>query len=102
VYVYSREDILRIRDSISCKYEPELFILPDEMQRTHATTTTGARHDTFLRRVRKRGKRAGLLVRFRKRAYRPSLPCMFLSNVRSLDNKKGELFLPDEDTAKLQ
>jgi hypothetical protein len=82
VYAYSRKDILRISDSISCKYVPELLILPDEMQRTHDDMTTGARHDTISRRVRKRGKRAGLLVCFRIRAYHPSLPSLFLSNVR--------------------
>ena len=41
---------------------------------------------------RKRGKRAGALVRFRRRFSRPSLPSIFLSNSRSLCNKLDELF----------
>ena len=41
--------------------------------------------------LRKRGKRAGVLVRFRRRAYRPPLPSILLSNVQSLRNKFDEL-----------
>ncbi len=36
---------------------------------------------------RKRGKRAGVLVRLRRRAFRPPLPTILLANVQSLDNK---------------
>ncbi len=43
------------------------------------------------RRRRKRAKRAGILVRLRRRAFRPPLPTILLSNVRSLDNKLCEL-----------
>ncbi len=39
------------------------------------------------RRRRKRGKRAGVLVRLRRRAFRPPLPTILLANVQSLDNK---------------
>ena len=41
---------------------------------------------------RKRGKRAGALVRFRRRISRPPLPSIFLSNLRSINNKTDELF----------
>ncbi len=38
------------------------------------------------KRSRKRGKRAGVLVRLRRRAFRPPLPTILLANVQSLDN----------------
>ncbi len=44
------------------------------------------------RRRRKRGKRAGVLVRLRRRAFRHPLPTILLVNVQSLDNKLCELW----------
>ncbi len=43
------------------------------------------------KRRRKRGKRAGFLVRLRRHAFRPPLPTILLANVQSLDNKLCEL-----------
>ncbi len=43
------------------------------------------------KRSRKRGKRAGVLVRLRRRAFRPPLPTILLAKVQSLDNKLCEL-----------
>ncbi len=43
------------------------------------------------KRRRKRGKRAGVLVRLRCRPLRPPLPTILLANVQSLDNKLCEL-----------
>ena len=43
------------------------------------------------KRRRKRGKRAGVLVRLRRRPLRPPLPSILLANVQSLDNKLCEL-----------
>ncbi len=43
------------------------------------------------KRSRKRWKRAGVLVRLRRRAFRPPLPTILLANVQSLDNKLCEL-----------
>ncbi len=43
-------------------------------------------------RRRKIGKRAGVLVRLRRRAFRPPLPTILLANVQSLDNKLCELW----------
>ena len=42
---------------------------------------------------RRRGKRAGALVRLRQHGHRTPLPGLFLSNVRSLCNKMDELQL---------
>ncbi len=43
------------------------------------------------KRRRKRGKRAGVLVRLRRRPLRPPLPTILLAKVQSLDNKLCEL-----------
>ena len=50
---------------------------------------------TFVHTVkrRRRGKRAGALVRLRQRGLRTALPGIFLSNVRSLCNKLDKLQL---------
>lgn len=42
---------------------------------------------------RKRGKRAGALVRLRRRGFRTPLPSIHLANVRSLTNKTDEILL---------
>uniref|UniRef100_A0A8K9USR6 Reverse transcriptase domain-containing protein n=1 Tax=Oncorhynchus mykiss TaxID=8022 RepID=A0A8K9USR6_ONCMY len=46
---------------------------------------------TQKKRLRKRGKRGGLLVRLRRRAHRAPLPSILLANVQSLDNKVDEI-----------
>ncbi len=43
------------------------------------------------KRKRKRGKRAGILIRLRRHAFRPPLPTILLANVQSLDNKLCEV-----------
>ncbi len=43
------------------------------------------------KRGRKREKRASILVRLRRHAFRPPLPTILLANVQSLDNKLCEL-----------
>ena len=44
-------------------------------------------------RKQKRGKRAGVLAKLKASASRPSIPLLFLSNVRALDNKMDLLRL---------
>ncbi|XP_038590416.1 uncharacterized protein LOC119914941 [Micropterus salmoides] len=44
-------------------------------------------------RKRRRGKRAGALVKLRQRGFHTALPSIHLANVRSLDNKMDELLL---------
>ena len=96
LHTYSRDDLLRFRD---CVYNFEFPALPIRHLELFNSVTRSSSNDhkqqhssQCCRTVRKRGKRAGLLVRFRCRSNRPPLPAMFLSNVRSLDNKKDELF----------
>ncbi|KAL0152393.1 hypothetical protein M9458_052116 [Cirrhinus mrigala] len=53
---------------------------------------TSTRQTTDSKR-RKRGKRAGALVKFRQRGFRTPLPSIHLANLRSLANKSDELQL---------
>uniref|UniRef100_A0A9J8BEH4 Reverse transcriptase domain-containing protein n=1 Tax=Cyprinus carpio carpio TaxID=630221 RepID=A0A9J8BEH4_CYPCA len=48
---------------------------------------------TRFKRTRRRGKRAGALMRLRKRGFRTPLPSIQLANLRSLPNKTDELLL---------
>ncbi|KAI3374201.1 hypothetical protein L3Q82_006056 [Scortum barcoo] len=61
----------------------QLLRTPD--WRSAARRTEGKRKRCA--RKQKRGKRGGLLARLKANAGRPPIPSLFLSNVRSLDNK---------------
>ena len=90
---YSREDLLHTRDHFHHAAKPE-FSKQTIAMLAEATTATDSNHrhsNGMPVRQRKRGKRAGALVRFRRRFTRPPLPSILLSNVRSLKNKAEEL-----------
>ncbi|XP_042072371.1 uncharacterized protein LOC121813023 [Haplochromis burtoni] len=82
-YSYTREELLNHRTTTPVDLLP-IFVASaaDLLQ-------------TLIRKLRrrKRGKRAGALVRLRRRGLRTALPGIFLSNVRSLRNKTDELAL---------
>ncbi len=65
---YTREALLQLRSSMPCGIKPS-SVLPAE------------------KRPRKRGKRGGVRTRLRKRPFKPPLPLIIMSNVRSLWNK---------------
>ena len=97
---YNRESLLRIRKTSTHHSRdlltPDLTLFP-ELRRTDGQA--GVRPWTVSQ-PRKRGRRAGVLVRLRRRAHRPPLPTILLANVQSLDNKLCELrarisFQPD-------
>ena len=97
VCTYSREDLLHILATTDREYKPSFFFSPDistNIQSELLNSPPGPDHaDSNHRRMkRKRGKRSGVLVRFRQRAHRPPLPAIVLSNVHSLNNKTDELF----------
>ena len=96
VYVYSREDLLNIRASSGCKDGPSLLFDPAKLSGGNSVRGTGKSpplvHAVVGHSPRRRGRRSGALVRFRRRAHRPPLPAIVLSNVRSLNNKTDELF----------
>lgn len=95
VYIYSHKDLLDILATSNCECRPSLRHNIDEFAgcelfTSNRPTETGeAKHR---RSIRKRGRRGGVLVRFRRRAHRPPLPAIILANVRSINNKTDELF----------
>ncbi len=87
ITVYDRDTLLNIGSSVAQRK-------PDFLNAGGLFTDTGnmwVAKARRRRRRRKRGKRAGVLVRLRRRAYRPPLPTILLANVQSLDNKLCEL-----------
>ena len=80
---YSREELLQLRNFVDKNNPPTdngdspwlpVAVLPERR-----------------RRKTKRGSRAGLLVRLRKRENRPPLPSILLANVQPIENKLDEL-----------
>ena len=104
---YDRDALLRIVEHSDNKSIPTFLLSCTEISlcennETHPTCTTdqrGTRRANSNKNNtrptshgrRKRGKRAGVLTRFRTRTQRPPLPAIFLSTVRSLKNKHDEL-----------
>ncbi|KAL7852897.1 hypothetical protein SRHO_G00186820 [Serrasalmus rhombeus] len=79
----TREELLNIRTTIPTDISP-VFLVPAALL-VHFINKKVRR--------RRRGKRAGVLVRLRTRGTRTPLPGIFLSNVRSLSNKMDEIAL---------
>ena len=90
---YERDQLLHIRDTMSCEYAMKLVIQNAfPVDNTPVYTNSNPKTSSTVRRTRKRGKRSGALCRFRSRSLRPALPAIVLANVRSLRNKADELF----------
>ena len=90
---YSREELLNIRSaSTHHQYDQEyVFRDADSVFCLSPRTTEWIPCSDPKKRLRKRGKRGGLLVRLRRRAHRAPLPSILLANVQSLDNKVDEI-----------
>ncbi len=92
ITVYDRDTLLNIGSSVAQR-KPDFEFLnagglfTDTASEPFVCVAKSRRR----RRRRKRGKRAGVLVRLRRRAFRPPLPTILLANVQSLDNKLCEL-----------
>ncbi len=86
ITVYDRHMLLNIGSSVAQR-KPDFEFLNAGALFTSEPFVWAARPK---KRKRKRGKRAGVLVRLRHRAFRP-LPTILLANVQSLDNKLCEL-----------
>ncbi len=92
ITVYDRDTLLNIGSSIAQR-KPDFEFL------NAGGLFTDTASEPFVwvvqsrkrRRCRKRGKRASVLVRLRRRAFRPPLPTILLANVQSLDIKLCEL-----------
>lgn len=87
---YSSEELLHFRGSTP----PDLY--PNLLTRSTDILDILVRGTAFFTGVvrwvnRRRGRRAGSLVRLRRRGTRPPLPGIFLANVNSICNKMDEL-----------
>ena len=87
--IIDRDKLLEIRSTvINVGYKPTF------LNNLDISIPTGHSHsdstDVPKRSTRKRGWRAGVLVRLRHCGHRPPLPVVMLGNVRSLFNKKDE------------
>ncbi len=90
ITVYDRDTLLNIGSSIAqCKPDFEFLNAGGLFTDTASEPFVLAARPK--KRRRKRGKRAGVLVRLRRRAFRPPLSTILLANVQSLDNKLCEL-----------
>ena len=85
---YERDSLLAIRDTVGHLPPPILLFSSPDITRESTEHSHG---HASTHRQRKRGRRGGVLARFRRRANRPPLPSIILSNVRSIKNKTDEL-----------
>ncbi len=90
ITVYDRDTLLNIGSSVAQRKADFVFLNASGL-------FTDTASEPFVlaakpkKRRRRRGKRAGVLVRLRRRGFRPPLPTILLANVQSLDNKLCEL-----------
>ncbi len=92
ITVYDRDTLLNI-GSFVAQRKPDFEFLNAGALFTDTASEpfVWAAQPRLRKRRRKRGKRAGVLVRLRRRPLRPPLPTILLANVQSLDNKLCEL-----------
>ncbi len=89
ITVYDRHMLLNIGSSVA-QHKPDFeFLNAGALFTVHHSLSSGLQDRK--KRKRKREKRAGILVRLRRRAFRPPLSTILLANVQSLDNKFCEL-----------
>ncbi len=92
ITVYDRDTLLNIGSSVAQRKPDFEFLNAGGLfTDTVSEPFVWVAKSTRRRRRRKRGIRAGVLVRLRRRAFRPPLPTILLANVQSLDNKLCEL-----------
>ncbi len=92
ITVYDRDTLLNIGSSVAQRKPDFEFLNAGGLfTDTVSEPFVWVAKSTRRRRRRKRGRRAGVLVRLRRRAFRTPLPTILLANVQSLDNKLCEL-----------
>ncbi len=91
VTVYDRDTLLNIGSSVAQRKPDFEFLNAGGLFTDTVSEPFVWVAKSRKRRRRKRGKRAGVLIRLRRRAFRPPLPTILLANVQSLDNKLCEL-----------
>ncbi|KAK0137856.1 hypothetical protein N1851_025938 [Merluccius polli] len=87
VIQYTRPELLNLRSISHSDLGPSTSLLEEKLRdlniSSHSTPWLEA----------KKGRHSGTFARFRRRPYRPPLPALLLSNVRSLRHKMDELQL---------
>ncbi len=91
ITVYDRDTLLNIGSSVAQRKPDFEFLNAGGVFTDTASELFVWVAKSRKRRRRERGKRAGFLIRLRRRAFRPPLPTILLANVQSLDNKLCEL-----------
>ncbi len=92
ITVYDRDTLLNIGSSVAQRKPDFEFLNAGGLfTDTASEPFVWVAQPRKRRRRRKIGKRAGVLVRLRRRAFQPPLPTILLANVQSLDNKLCEL-----------
>ncbi len=91
ITVYDRDTLLNIGSSVAQR-KPDFEFLNAGGLFTDTASEPFVWAAQTRKSCRKRGKRAGVLARLRRRAFRPPLPTILLANVQSLDNKLCELW----------
>ncbi len=92
ITVYDRDTLLNIGSSVAQRKPDFEFLNASGLfTDTASEPFVWAAQPRKRRRHQKRGKRAGVLVRLRRCAFRPPLPTILLANVLLLDNKVCEL-----------
>ena len=89
VIQYTREELLQYGQSVGYNFPT----FSTESGYFSELLVGGAAAVYGMFRRRRRGKRAGALVKLRQRGFRTALPSIHLANVRSLNNKMDELLL---------
>ncbi|XP_042078701.1 uncharacterized protein LOC121814866 [Haplochromis burtoni] len=91
--VYDRQTLLDIKDGLSYNFPEFKFCNTDApfADPPFISPETPLFSGPGGRKRRRRGRRSGVLVRLRRRTYRPPLPSLLLANVQSLENKLCEL-----------
>ncbi len=94
ITVYDRHTLLNI-GSFVAQRKPDFEFLNNGTLFTDTASEpfVWAAQSRLRKRSRKRGKRAGVLVRLRLRPLRPPLTTILLANVQSLDNKLSETWM---------
>ncbi|GAA6066611.1 uncharacterized protein LOC113651616 isoform X1 [Tachysurus ichikawai] len=92
ITAYDRHTLLNIGSYIAkCKLDFEFLNAGALFTNTASEPFVWAAQTRQRKRRRKRGKRAGILVRLKRRPLRPPIPTILLAKVQSLDNKLCEL-----------
>ncbi|CAM4610534.1 unnamed protein product [Leuciscus chuanchicus] len=86
---YTRDELLNIRQCTPTDHQPVFD--SSGVLRKIVIGCAAALWKQY--KTRRRGKRAGTLVKLRQRGFRTALPSIHLANVRSLPNKMDELLL---------